>query len=408
MLNDGYDLVSMGMVVPVVAEEWGVEPSSFSFALSAALIGVLVGSSSAGYLGDRFGRRTTICLMLFVGFVGMASTPLVHTMEQLTVARFVTGIGAGGSIPVTLAYTQEFMPARIRNLLTTFMYTGAGMGSVLAGAFGPAIVGAGGWELVFIIGATVPVFVLIVLIFFLPESIRFLVAQKCDAEKAGLLLERVDRTFKYKEGQTFLIESPKNSRGVIGQLFRGRMLRITLLIWTLFFANQFLLFFSGIWLPTLLVGEGVDFDTALYVSAIFNVGGIIGGIAFGLAGDRVRPTRVLTVTYSLAVVALGIFSLSSSSTMALMIVGMICGATMVGSSFLLGVLTTGIYPVQARATGVGSALAVGRFGAISSPLMGGLLVGMGLGFTPIMLVSTIPAALAAFIALILWRIRADA
>ena len=408
MLSDGYDLASMGMVVPVLVEEWGVEASAFSFALSAVLIGVFVGSSSAGYLGDRIGRRTTICLMLLFGFVGMASTPLVHTMEQLTIARFCTGIGVGGSIPVTLAYTQEFMPARIRNLLTTFMYTGAGMGSVVAGAFGPTIIDAGGWELVFIVGAAVPALVCIMVIFFLPESIRFLVARKCDAEKAGLLLERVDRSFKYEPGQTFFVDSPRSSSGVIGQLFRGRMLRITLLVWTLFFANQFLVFFSGTWLPTLLVGEGVEFDTALYVIAIFNVGGIIGGIAFGLAGDRVRPTKVLAVTYSLAVVALAIFSLSSSSTIALMLVGLICGATIIGSSFLLGVTTTGIYPVQARATGVGSALAVGRLGAIVSPLLGGLLVGMGLGFAPMMWASAVPAASAAAIALILWRIRADA
>jgi len=57
LVIDGYDLVSMGLVIPRLAEQWGVEPSSFAVALSMAMFGVMVGSGTAGILGDYIGRR---------------------------------------------------------------------------------------------------------------------------------------------------------------------------------------------------------------------------------------------------------------------------------------------------------------------------------------------------------------
>ena len=56
---DGYDLVVMGLAIPAMSEDWGVDPSVFAPALSAALIGVLFGSSVAGTTADRFGRHDT-------------------------------------------------------------------------------------------------------------------------------------------------------------------------------------------------------------------------------------------------------------------------------------------------------------------------------------------------------------
>ena len=130
--------------MPSVSGEWGLDPAEFAWALSAALIGVLFGSSAAGAMGDWIGRRWTIVIMLVISGVSMCATPLVNTMNELIAFRFVTGIGVGGCIPVTLAYTLEFMPRKVRNGLTAFMYSGAAMGTTVAGFVGSDVDRSGG------------------------------------------------------------------------------------------------------------------------------------------------------------------------------------------------------------------------------------------------------------------------
>ena len=57
VLLDGFDIQTMALAVPSLAQEWGAESSTFSFALSASLIGMLLGSAMVAPLGDRVGRR---------------------------------------------------------------------------------------------------------------------------------------------------------------------------------------------------------------------------------------------------------------------------------------------------------------------------------------------------------------
>jgi len=109
---DGFDLVAMGMVVPNLSADWSLDPSAFSVALSAALVGVLFGSAAAGSMGDAIGRRWTLILMSVICAAFMGLTAIVTSMNELILYRFLTGFGAGGSIPVAIALTSEYMPAR--------------------------------------------------------------------------------------------------------------------------------------------------------------------------------------------------------------------------------------------------------------------------------------------------------
>jgi AAHS family 4-hydroxybenzoate transporter-like MFS transporter len=70
----------------------------------------------------------------------------------------------------------------------------------------------------------------------------------------------------------------------------------------------------------------------------------------------------------------------------------------------MNAVTANIYPVSVRATGIGWALGVGRFGAIIGPMIGGLLLGLGMTSPQVILSTIIPIILAA-IALILLGLR---
>ena len=50
LIVDAYDLVSMGIVIPRLAEEWGIDRAEFGIALSISMVGVLIGSGASGLL----------------------------------------------------------------------------------------------------------------------------------------------------------------------------------------------------------------------------------------------------------------------------------------------------------------------------------------------------------------------
>jgi len=396
LMVDGFDLVSMGMVVPILSEEWQIPPEAFSLALSMALIGVLFGSGTAGWLGDKVGRRAAIIMMLAVAGIGMMITPLAQDTTHLSIIRFITGAGAGGCIPVMLAYTQEHMPIKNRNLFTVLMYTGAGMGSVFGGFIGPTLIEIGGWQLIFYTGGIAAFVLIVVVLLLLSESIRFMVSNGGNIQKISQQLARLNRAFQPSADDQFYLQEVKQEKdNVIGELFRDRMLVITLMVWAAFVANQFLVFYVGSWMPTLLINDGLTLEKALYIMAIFNAGGVIGGTAFGLMGDRIAPMRVLLITYSLAAVFLLGMGMTPGQPLQLIFFAAFAGAAVIGSSFLLGAVTTGLYPTHARSTGIGWALAVGRFGAITAPLLGGVFLAKGFDTFSMMAVAMVPAIICA-------------
>ncbi len=408
MIMDGYDLVAMGATVPSVSEEWGRDPADFAWALSAALIGVLFGSSAAGGMGDWIGRRWTIVIMLVISGVSMCATPLVDSMNELIAVRFVTGVGVGGCIPVTLAYTLEFMPRNLRNGLTAFMYSGAAMGTTVAGFMGPTLIDLGGWPYVFYFGGLIPLVLAALVVAVMPESLRFLVNRGCAPQTAGALLGRVDRTFEHEPDNEYTLGEVTQSGSPIRELFGGRQTAITLTVWLAFLGNQSLVFLLGLWMPTLFTAVGISIDLALYVLALYALGGVVGGTLFGAIGDRIPPARVLLATYLLGAVCVFALGFSVSSTALLILVAVCTGFSVLGSSLLLGTMTTGLYPTRARSTGIGWALAVGRFGSIASPLIGGALLAQGFGTQTIFAIGAVPALLCAASVFVIGRLARPA
>src|SRR6516164_333397 len=71
---DGYDLAVVGIALPSIMKDMGVDPTSAGFMVSAALFGMMFGAITLGTLADRLGRRMTIalCIALFSIFTAAA------------------------------------------------------------------------------------------------------------------------------------------------------------------------------------------------------------------------------------------------------------------------------------------------------------------------------------------------
>ena len=99
---DGYDLATVGFAVPALVKEWGGPPAAFTQAFAFSSIGVMLGALVAGPLGDRLGRRPVLLLSVFLFGVSSLSTSQAGSVTSLVVLRFLTGLGMGGAMPMTI------------------------------------------------------------------------------------------------------------------------------------------------------------------------------------------------------------------------------------------------------------------------------------------------------------------
>ena len=96
---DGFDNGAVNFAAPVITKEWGVAMPAFTSVFGAGLFGLMLGALSSGPLADRFGRKVVVLTSTLVFAIFALATTLVHSIEQLWMLRFLTGIGVGGLMP---------------------------------------------------------------------------------------------------------------------------------------------------------------------------------------------------------------------------------------------------------------------------------------------------------------------
>ena len=99
MFVEGYDMQVVGYAAPSIIRAWHIERSSFGLVFAAAMAGYMVGALALSNLGDRIGRR----VLVITGVLGFGALTVAaayaQTPTELTVLRFLAGVGLGGAIP---------------------------------------------------------------------------------------------------------------------------------------------------------------------------------------------------------------------------------------------------------------------------------------------------------------------
>ena len=188
---DGYDVQALGLAIPRMAADFGVAPTAFAFALAASLVGMAVGAMLLGPLADRFGRRPMlIAMMALVGSTTLGAM-LAPDPTALSILRVFTGLGLGATVPVAIAMTSEYAPARRRAALVTMMVCCTALGSMSAGFVAPMVEALWGWRGIFAVGAVLPLAMAVLLWAALPESLRFLNARGLRPGEIARQLQRI-------------------------------------------------------------------------------------------------------------------------------------------------------------------------------------------------------------------------
>lgn len=406
LIFDGYDLFIYGVVLPVLMAEWGLTPVQAGALGSYALFGMMFGAFIFGPLADRIGRKKgiAICFVLFslATFLnGFAKTP-----TEFGIYRFIAGLGCGGLMPNAVALMNEYAPKRARSTLVALMFSGYSLGGMLSAGLGIYVLPRFGWQAMFF-AAAVPLLLLPLIMWKLPESVGFLVRQGKDKE-ARDMLARVNPDMKIGADVQLVAADAKGAGVPMLDLVKDGRAAGTIMIWLAFFCCLLMVYALGSWLPKLMAGAGYSLGSSLSFLLALNFGGMAGAIAGGWLGDRFSLPKVVLAFFAVGTVAIALLGFNSPMPVLYLLI-FIAGATTIGTQILLYANTAQFYPLAMRSTGLGWASGVGRTGAIVGPLLGGSLLAAALPLKLNFLAFAVPGLVAALamVAFILWYRRDD-
>ncbi|MBD8009182.1 MULTISPECIES: MFS transporter [Acinetobacter] len=392
VIFDGYDLAINGVALPLLMQEWNMTAVQAGMLASTALAGMMFGAMFFGMLADKIGRKNVIliCVTLFSGFTfwgGFASNP-----TEFGILRFIAGLGIGGVLPNLVALTSEYAPQKMRSTLVTTMFSGYAVGGIMAALLGAWLTPSFGWEIMFYI-AGIPLLIIPVLWFFLPESLTFLV-KKQQNDKASKIVQQISPEQNATARTQFVLNEVHAPDASIAALFRQGRSMSTLLFWCCFFMCLLMVYALGSWLPKLMMAAGYSLGNSLMFLMAMNIGAVIGTIGGGILADRFHLKPVIIGMFLLGAVSLVGLGFNSPQAVIYLLVAA-AGASAIGSSILLYSFVAQYYPLSIRSTGIGCASAVGRVGAIVGPIIIGFLLGMELPHKMNFLAVAIPAIIGA-------------
>ncbi len=410
VLADGYDVVCIAYVAPVLLKEWHFSPALQGLLFGSGFLGGMAGPPLFGYLADRFGRKyTTIFGTAFFGLFTLFQV-WATDLDQLIVLRLIAGIGISGILPTIIALNAEYAPRRLQSAIAIVSFIGIAIGGLVAGLVAVGLIRDFGWQIVFWIGGLVPLGCAILGIFVFPESIKFLSLQPQRRFEMFVVLAKLVPGEDIPADAVFTISGEINKPKIrIGDLFEGKLALITPLLWLLNVLTLIVFFVVNQWMPTLLASQGYPVEQAQWGTIILQIGNIIGALILAkpLAKWGYWP---VAIGCGLSVPFLAILGVQGLSLAIVFAAIFISGMGISWLQFGNIAVESQVYSTYTRSWGIGLCVVFLRLGALIGPVATGFLRNMNLPWVYLfMLVAGVQAlnCIAALIFSPLYRKRMD-
>ncbi|EDO41352.1 predicted protein, partial [Nematostella vectensis] len=234
---DALEMMLLSILAPTIRCIFRISAWKEAWITTVVFIGMMVGSSTWGWIADNFGRKFVIVLVsIWIAYFGLLSAFSPH-YYWIIVLRMVVGLGIGGA-PQSATLMSEFLPSKYRAMCMCIQSPWWTLGSLFTICVAMLVMPVYGWRYLLAL-LSLPMFLFLLLSPFLPESCRFQLASG-DRDKALATLHRMARANKATLPTGFLKDANQNAkRGRILDLLKPELRRTTLMLWFLWFNVAF-------------------------------------------------------------------------------------------------------------------------------------------------------------------------
>lgn len=372
MLMTGFiapGLTESGLFTPTTAGIFGT--SGIAAFIASLFAGLTVGTMSAGYFADRFGRRAIFTWAL-LGYTAMQIIMAFQTSAAgINLFRFLAGIGLGVEIVVINTYIAELVPRQMRGRAfacsQAFGFTAVPVCALLAWLLVPhAPLGLDGWRWVVLIGATSALAGWYIRLR-LPESPRWLIEKGRIAEAEAIIARletRVEREYGGALPEPIVIEI-EHKPGRFGEIWRPPYRRRTwmMIVFNIFQTVGYYGFVN--WVPTLLIAQGITVTKSLAYTVIIALAAPLGPIIGFAIGDRIERKHMIIGCAAVLATVGTIFSMVSAPVL-LIFCGLLLTTFQNMLSFSYHAYQTELFPTRIRAKAVGFVYSFSRMSQIGN------------------------------------------
>jgi SHS family lactate transporter-like MFS transporter len=280
---DAFDFFLMVFILKDIAAEFSTPISSVAFAITLTLAMRPVGAFLFGAFAERVGRRPALMVNIAAYSVLELLSGFAPSLAVLIILRALFGIAMGGEWGLGSALTMESIPPRSRGFVSGLLQAGYPSGYLIASVVYGLFYDAIGWRGMFFVGI-VPALLVLYIRKTVPESPAWTRAQKAP-------------------------------RPPVREVLRGQW-KLILFMVVLMTAFNFFSHGTQDLYPTFLqVQHGLDHGTVSTIAIVYNIGAIIGGLAFGALSERIGRRRAIIIAALLALPLLPLWAYSSSVVM---------------------------------------------------------------------------------------------
>lgn len=190
----GFDTAVISGVEKSIQVIWNLTDVEHGFTVASALLGTVIGALVAGIPAEKYGRKKILQVIGLLYLLTSLVTALTPSWTVFVVFRFLGGVGVGASSVVGPMYISEISPAHRRGRLVALFQFNVVSGILLAFVSNYLLFGIGENSWRWMLGVqAIPSFLYFVLVFFVPESPRWLV-KKGRREEARKVLGEIGET----------------------------------------------------------------------------------------------------------------------------------------------------------------------------------------------------------------------
>jgi SHS family lactate transporter-like MFS transporter len=324
---DAFDFFLLVFMLNAISKEFGTDVKSVAYAIFITLAARPFGAFFFGILADRFGRRPILMIVILAFSAFSALSGLARSLSELILIRALFGFAMGGEWGIGASLVMETIPAKLRGPVSGLLQSGYPSGYFVASLVYFALFDTIGWRGMFFVGIA-------------PALLVFLIRMHV------------------QESPAFVAGKSKPRANPFRELARNWKIALYMIVLMAAF-NAFSHGTQDLY-PTFLQKQH-GFDTKLTgtLTAIMNVGAIVGGISFGIWSERIGRKRAIITACALSLPIIPLWAFSATPVL-LAVGGFLMQVAVQGAWGIVPVHLNELSPPAVRAMFPGFAYQLGN------------------------------------------------